>query len=80
MDTKVALKRCCKVKWVCINRCLRYDQYSMYVGVDPAHTTVLVVQSIFNISDYQAPFQVRFKFNTVVVTNTDIQYRPILGF
>ena len=66
MDTKVASKRCCKVKWICVNKSLRFDQC---VGVDPAQFnstfyrgyyttvltvfTVLVVQSTFNVSDYQ---------------------------
>ena len=59
-------KRCCKVKCICVNRCLRFDQC---VGVDPAQFystlyggyytavltvfTVLVIKSKFNISNYQ---------------------------
>ena len=67
------LKSCCKVKWICVNRCLRFDEC---VGVDPAKfnstlcgTTVLTVfsfnqYSIFlitkqNIVLFQVQYRVR---------------------
>ena len=43
--------------------------------------TVLVVQSIVNISDYQAKYMYStIKFNTVVVINTDIPYVGMAGY
>ena len=43
--------------------------------------TVLVVQSIVNISDYQAKYMYStIKFNIVVVINTDIPYVGMAGY